>query len=35
MNKFRQMGFIEYNGEIKVRRSLMNMLLHDRPECER
>jgi CRP/FNR family transcriptional regulator, cyclic AMP receptor protein len=32
MNKFRQLGFIEYNGEIKVHRSLMNMLLHDKPQ---
>ena len=34
MNKFRQMGFIEYDGEIKVRRSLLNMLLHDRSKFE-
>jgi CRP/FNR family transcriptional regulator, cyclic AMP receptor protein len=31
MNKFRQLGFIEYNGEIKVHRSLLNMLLHEKP----
>jgi len=31
MNKFRQLGYIEYNGEIKVNRSLLNLLLHDRP----
>jgi len=29
MNKFRQLGFIEYNGDIKVNRSLLNMLLRD------
>jgi CRP/FNR family cyclic AMP-dependent transcriptional regulator len=34
MNKFRQLGFIEYNGEIKVNRSLLNMLLHDRPQVQ-
>jgi hypothetical protein len=34
MNKFRQMGFIEYNGEIKVRRTLLNILLHDRSKLE-
>jgi CRP/FNR family cyclic AMP-dependent transcriptional regulator len=34
MNKFRQLGFIDYNGEIKVRRSLLNMLLHERPEIK-
>jgi CRP-like cAMP-binding protein len=32
MNKFRQLGFIEYNGAIKVNRSLLNMLLHERPQ---
>ncbi len=31
MNKFRQLGFIEYNGDIKVNRSLLNMLLHEKP----
>jgi CRP/FNR family transcriptional regulator, cyclic AMP receptor protein len=34
MNKFRQLGFIDYNGTIKVRRSLLNMLLHDKPHIE-
>jgi CRP/FNR family cyclic AMP-dependent transcriptional regulator len=34
MNKFRQLGFIEYNGDLKVHRSLLNMLLHDRPQVE-
>jgi CRP-like cAMP-binding protein len=29
MNKFRQQGFIEYNGDIKVRRSLLNAMLQD------
>jgi CRP/FNR family transcriptional regulator, cyclic AMP receptor protein len=32
MNKFRQLGFIEYNGDIKVHRSLLSMLLHEKPE---
>jgi CRP/FNR family cyclic AMP-dependent transcriptional regulator len=31
MNKFRQLGFIEYNGVIKVNRSLLNVLLHEKP----
>jgi CRP/FNR family cyclic AMP-dependent transcriptional regulator len=31
MNKFRQLGLIEYNGDIKVNRSLLNMLLHEKP----
>jgi CRP/FNR family transcriptional regulator, cyclic AMP receptor protein len=34
MNKFRQLGLIDYNGSIKVHRSLLNILLHDRPQAE-
>jgi CRP/FNR family transcriptional regulator, cyclic AMP receptor protein len=34
MNKFRQLGLIDYNGDIKVHRTLLNMLLHDRPAIE-
>jgi CRP-like cAMP-binding protein len=33
MNKFRQLGFIEYNGDIKVNRSLLNMLLHEKSQA--
>jgi CRP/FNR family transcriptional regulator, cyclic AMP receptor protein len=29
MNKFRKLGFIEYNGEIKVNKSLLTVVLHD------
>ena len=29
MNRFRKMGFIEYNGEIRVHQSLLNVVLHD------
>ena len=29
MNKFRKMGFIEYNGELHVHSSLLNIVLHD------
>ena len=29
MNKFRKLGFIEYNGEIKVNSSLLTVVLHD------
>jgi CRP/FNR family transcriptional regulator, cyclic AMP receptor protein len=32
MTKFRQLGFIDYNGHLKVHRSLLNMLLHERPQ---
>jgi CRP/FNR family cyclic AMP-dependent transcriptional regulator len=30
MNRFRKMGFIEYNGRIHVHKSLLNVILHDR-----
>nr|WP_244427246.1 Crp/Fnr family transcriptional regulator [Methyloferula stellata] len=29
MNKFRQLGFIDYNGHIEVRSSLLNVILND------
>ena len=29
MNRFRKRGFIEYNGDIKVYRSLLNVVLND------
>jgi len=29
MNKFRQLGFIEYNGVMEVRNSLLNVFLQD------
>jgi len=29
MNKFRKLGFIEYNGELNVHPSLLNVILHD------
>jgi CRP/FNR family cyclic AMP-dependent transcriptional regulator len=32
MNKFRKFGYIEYNGHIKVRNSLMNVILDDQVE---
>jgi CRP/FNR family transcriptional regulator, cyclic AMP receptor protein len=31
MNKFRRLGFIEYNGELRVHSSLLNVVLHDNP----
>lgn len=30
MNRFRKLGLIEYNGRIRVHRSLLSVLLHDR-----
>ena len=32
MNKFRRMGLITYNGHIEVHRSLLNLVLHEKPE---
>ena len=29
LNRFRKLGFIEYNGRIKVHKSLLNVVLHD------
>ena len=31
MNKFRKLGFIEYNGAIEIHNSLLNVVLHDNP----
>ena len=31
MNRFRQHGFIEYNGRIRVHKSLLNVILLDQP----
>ncbi len=30
MNRFREMGFVEYNGGIHVHKSLLNVILHDK-----
>ena len=32
MNKFRQLGFIEYNRDIKVHKGLLNMLQYEKPQ---
>jgi CRP-like cAMP-binding protein len=29
MNRFRKLGFIEYNGELRIHSSLLNVVLHD------
>ena len=31
MNKFRKLGFIDYNGRLEVHSSLLNMVLHETP----
>jgi CRP/FNR family transcriptional regulator, cyclic AMP receptor protein len=35
MNKFRKLGLISYNGKIEVHNSLLNAVLHEKPEIER
>ena len=35
MNKFRKLGFIEYNGHLEVHNSLLSMVLHDNPQLRR
>jgi len=34
MNKFRQLGFIKYNGTLEVHSSLLNVILHDQPQIK-
>jgi CRP/FNR family transcriptional regulator, cyclic AMP receptor protein len=34
MNKFRKLGFISYNGKIKVNSSLLNAVLYDKPQLK-
>ena len=29
MNRFRKLGFIEYNGTLRIHSSLLNVVLHD------
>jgi CRP/FNR family cyclic AMP-dependent transcriptional regulator len=29
MNKFRKLGLIEYNGDLKVHSSLLSVVVHD------
>src|SRR6202035_3688782 len=35
MNKFRELGLIDYNGHIEVYSSLLNVVLHDQPQIRR
>ena len=32
MNKFRRLGFIDYNGHLEVHTSLLSLVLHERPQ---
>ena len=31
MNKFRKLGLIDYNGQIEIHTSLLNLVLHEEP----
>jgi len=35
MNKFRKLGFIDYNGGLKVHHALLSVVLHDAPTADR
>jgi CRP/FNR family transcriptional regulator, cyclic AMP receptor protein len=35
MNKFRKLGFVEYNGSLEVRNPLLNVVLHDNPHLRK
>ena len=35
MNKFRELGFIHYNGDLEVHNSLLNVVSHDKPQIRR
>ena len=35
MNKFRELGLIDYNGHIEVHSSLLNVVLYDQPQIRR
>ena len=35
MNKFRELGFIDYNGNIEVHSSLLSVVLNDQPQIKK
>jgi CRP/FNR family cyclic AMP-dependent transcriptional regulator len=35
MNKFRELGFIKYNGTLEVHSSFLSVVLHDQPQINR
>jgi CRP/FNR family cyclic AMP-dependent transcriptional regulator len=34
MNKFRKLGYINYNGHLEIHNSLLNVVLYDKPEID-
>ena len=35
MNKFRKLGYIQYNGKLEICNSLLNVVLYDKPEIRK
>ena len=35
MNKFRKLGFIDYNNGLEVHNALLSVVLHDAPASDR
>ena len=35
MNKFRKLGYINYDGKLEIRNSLLNVVLYDKPEIRK
>jgi CRP-like cAMP-binding protein len=35
MNKFRKLGFIDYNGKLEIHSSLLSVVLHDQPQIKK
>ena len=34
MNKFRQLGYVDYNGDLEVHSSLLDAVLHEKPQIK-
>ena len=35
MNKFRKLGYIDYNGKLEIHNSLLNVVLYDKTEIKK
>ena len=35
MNKFRKLGYIQYNGKLEIRNALLNVVLYDKPDIRK
>jgi CRP/FNR family transcriptional regulator, cyclic AMP receptor protein len=34
MNRFRQLGYIDYNGDLEIHSSLLDAVLHEKPQIK-